>query len=331
MTIDMMLQLIKKRHWKSFILLSILLLLIFMYFTYPVSRKLVPIKRTEEVVFVIKTLNGTNKARMSSAQVPATRDVMKKDDCGLFHIVTTFVPFDNKDIRNNLFIKGKPPTDQQIEARMAEITNCLQRNLNNGMIAFVHVLVFRNATIAYLRSLNLQNSQKLILHKNNESTTMLQKLMYASNYLQGKTVIICHQDNYIGEGWEHVNHNILKWERLMYALTRHPSPTKCKATMEAANCGEDSSYIGSHDAFVFYVNGFLTREKLVDLDVTPNINGMENVLIWVFQTKLNYRILNPCKVLIVYHSHCLSIRDKGRRRINVGGKNAGAKFTDKLQ
>ena len=199
------------------------------------------------------------------------------------------------------------------------------------MIAFVHVLVFRNETITYLRSLNLENSQNLIIHKTNESTTMLQKFAYASKYLQGKTVIICHQDNFIGEEWEQVSHNILKRKRLMYALTRHPSPSKCKATMEAANCGKGFRYMGSHDAFVFYVNGPLPLHELVELNVTPNLSGMENILIWIFETKLNYKVLNPCKVLIVYHIHCISIRDKGRRRINVKGRTGRVQFTDKLQ
>ena len=277
------------------------------------------------------TLRSINKARLSSDKDPVTRDMLKNEDNGLFHIVTTFVPFDNKDIRSNLVVNGKPPTDGQIAARMAEITDCLQRNLNHTKIAFVHVLVFCEETSTYLRSLNLQNSQKLIIHKTNESTTMLQKLMYASKYLQGKIVIICHQDNFIGEGWEQVNHNILKRERLMYALTRHPSPSKCKATMEAPNCGKGFPYVGSHDAFVFYVNGSLPLHELVELNVTPNINGMENVLIWIFETKLNYKVLNPCKVLIVYHLHCVAIRDKGRRRINVKGRTGLVQFTDKLQ
>ena len=33
--------------------------------------------------------------------------------------------------------------------------------------------------------------------------------MYASGYLQGKTVIMCHQDNSIGEGWEKVDFTVL--------------------------------------------------------------------------------------------------------------------------
>ena len=300
-----------------------------------VMRKLVLDNGTkDEFVFkynVMEALDGANQARMSPEKDPVTREILKKDDSGLFHIVTTFVPYDNKDIRSNLFINGKPPTNQQIEARMAEITDCLQRNLNHDKIAFVHVLVFRNTTISYLQSLSLQNSQKLIIHHNTISPTMSQKLMYASNYLKGKIVILSHQDNYIGEGWEKVNHDVLKKERLMYALTRHPSPSKCLGTMASAHCGEGYPYLGSHDIFVYNANGNITHDKLVELDVTPNMNGMENVLIWIFQTRLQYRVLNPCKVLIVYHNHCVPIRDGGRKRINGGGKSGAAGFTDKLQ
>ena len=281
---------------------------------------------------VLGTLDGTNQARMSSANDPGTRDILKSNDFGLFHIVTTFVPFDNTEVRKNLLLnEDEAPTDHQIEARMAEVIDCLQRNLNHERIAFVHTLVFREETINYLQSLNLENSQKLIIHKNEESPTMLHEFMYASKYLQGKMVIISHQDNYIGEGWQKVDHVVLKKGHLMYALTRHPSPSKCSATVTAANCGGDYPYMGSHDTFVFYVNGSLARHKLVEIDVTPNMSGIENVLIWIFKTRFNYRVLNPCKVLIVYHSHCVPIREMGRERINVEGKNALVYFTDQLQ
>ena len=281
---------------------------------------------------VIGLLDGTNQARMSSAQDPVTRDMLKEDDFGLFHLVTTFVPFDNEEVRKNLLINDdEPPTDEQIEARMAEVTDCLQRNLNHKMISFVHLLVLREESINYLQTLDFENSQKLIIHQNAESPTMMHEVIYATKYLQGKTVIISHQDNYIGEGWEKVNHKILKKKNLLYALTRHPSPLKCSATTTAAHCGEDYPYMGSHDTFVFYVKRLLPRHQLVEIDVTPNMSGIENVLIWIFKTRFEYKVLNPCKVLIVYHSHCVSIREMGRERINVEGKNALVYFTYQLQ
>ena len=281
-------------------------------------------------VFLIDTL----KIRMSlpSSEIDSiTRNALQEDDSGKFHIVTNFVPFNSKELRKKLLLDGKPPTDQQLGARMVEILECLQRNLNNSKIANVHVLVFSEETITYLQSLELDNARKLIIYKNNNWPTMLDQLLYASKYLQGKTVIMCHQDNYIGEGWEKVSHTVLKRQRLMYALTRHPSPSKCKGTTTVAHCGGGFTYSGSHDAFVFYVNETIDRQKLVELDVTPNINGMENVLMWIFKMRLNYRILNPCKVLLVHHMHCIPIRETGRRRINDGGKSAWVPYTNQLQ
>jgi len=284
---------------------------------------------SREELFLL--LNGTDTTGMAFPIDPTTRDALRHDDFGLFHIVTNFVQFNSTELRKNLRIDGKPPTDQQLEARMSEVLKCLQENLNNSKIAKVHALVHSADAITYLQSLTLKKSHKMIIHKNDKWPTMLDQIMYASKYLQGKMVIICHQDNYIGEGWENFNHELLRKERLMYALTRHPSPSKCKGTTAAANCGEGFPYIGSHDTFVFYVNGPIDHSKLVDIDVTPNLYGMENVLMWVFKAKLNYRILNPCKVLLVHHMHCISIRETGRKRINVKGKSVSIPFTDELQ
>ena len=270
-------------------------------------------------------------ARLSPATEYVTRDALRENDTGQFHIVTNFVPFNSEDLRKNLRINDKAPTDQQLEARMAEVLESLQRNLKNSLIEFVHVLAFREEAIAFLQSLELRNSHKLIIHKNDRWPTMLDQIVYSSKYLQGKIVIMCHQDNYLGEGWDKVNGTVLKKERLMYALTRHPSPSKCNETTLSPHCGMGYSYVGSHDAFMFYVNGEIDREKLVEIDVTPNMYGMENLLMWIFQSKFKYRILNPCKVLVVYHNHCVGIRETGRRRINPLGKTAMVPFTDKLQ
>lgn len=289
---------------------------------------------TEKMKFeyeVFTSLNEPNQARISPATNISTKDILRKEHFDMFHVVTNFFPFDHADIRKNLLLHFRiPPTDQQIEARMSEVLNCLQNNLNHRFIAFVHVLVWREESVKYLQCLDLENSQKLIIHRNKESPTMMAQLTYASEHLQGKSVIIIHQDNCIGEGWEKVNYTVLQTQRLMYALTRHPSP-KCNETALKAHCGDGYPYVGSHDAFVLHVTGPFPQEQLAEINVSPNMYGMENVLIWLFQQKLGYKVLNPCKVLKVYHSHCVSIREIGRKRVNVGGKNGTASFTDQLQ
>ena len=270
---------------------------------------------------------------LSSSTDSLVKEALESEDFGLFHIVTNFVPFTSQDLRKGLQLDGKPPTDQQLEARMAEIRECLQRNLNNSMIANVHVLAFGEETITYLESLKLSNSHKLILHNNAKWPTILDQLMYASKYLQGKMVVMCHQDNYIGKGWENVNHTLMMRKRLMYALTRHPAPSMCPGSATSFNCGKGYTYVGSHDTFVFFVRGPIDRHKFIELDVTPNLNLMENALMWAFKERLNYTILNPCKVLVVHHMHCISIREAKRKNIKAYKKGMYLRvpFTDQLQ
>ena len=256
--------LLRKRFAYIFTILAVCLIYV------AINREVLSLEKTEMMkqqdkrtstsamktdIFMVDTL----KMIMPSSEIdPTTRHALQ-DDSEKFHVVTNFVPFTSKELRKKLLIDGKPPTDQQLEERMSEILECLQKNLNNNKIANVHVLVFGEETIIYLQSLQLQNSRKLIVYKNDNWPTILDQLTYASNYLQGRMVVMCHQDNYIGEGWEKVNHTVLKRERLMYALTRHPSPSKCNGTTTATNCGEGYPYVGSHDAFVFFVNETIDR------------------------------------------------------------------------
>ena len=32
---------------------------------------------------------------------------------------------------------------------------------------------------------------------------------------------------------------------------------------------------------------------------------MENVLMWYFENLMGYRLWNPCKIVYVYHNHCV--------------------------
>ena len=265
-----------------------------------------------------------------SAEVDSRANyTLEQKKSGSFHLVTTFVPYDHEDVRNGLLINGLPPTDQEIKARMAEVFECLRRNLENLFVSHVHVLVMRESTIRRLKMLDFKYMHKLVIHNNSVSPTIKDKIYYATKYLKGKMVILLHQDNFLGPGWEKVNPSVLRKNRLMYALTRHP--TNCSASYAAAHCGDGYPYIGSHDIFVFYVRGDITADKLAELDVPPNSYGMENVLLWIFKERLGYKVLNPCKVLKVYHKHCIPVRDNWRKRIDRKGLSATASFTYKLE
>ena len=56
--------------------------------------------------------------------------------------------------------------------------------------------------VIYLKALELRNTHTKMFHKNDTWPTILDQFVYASRYLQGKVVVICYQDNYIGEGME---------------------------------------------------------------------------------------------------------------------------------
>ena len=267
--------------------------------------------------------------KISAAVDPETGHLLDQEKPGLFHLVTTFVPFDHEDVRKGLFINGLPPTDQEIKARMTEVFECLRRNLENQFVSHVHVLVMGESTIRRLKMLDFKYIHKLVIHNNFASPSIKDNIEYATKYLKEKMVILLHQDNFLGPGWEKVNPSVLRENRLMYALTRHP--TNCSASYGSAHCGEGYPYIGSHDIFVFFVRGDITADKLTELDVPPNSNGMENVLLWIFKERLGYKVLNSCKVLKVYHKHCIPVRDNWRKRINRNGMSGGASFTDKLE
>ena len=269
------------------------------------------------------------RPKMSAAVDLETGRLIDQENPGLFHLVTTFVPFDHEDVRKGLLINGLPPTDQQIKERMAEVFECLRRNLENKLVSHVHVLVARERTIRRLKMLDLKFLEKLVIHNNVASPSIKDAIDYASKYLKEKVVIMLHQDNFLGEGWEKVNHTVLREKKLMYALTRHS--LNCSASLASAHCGHGYPYIGSHDIFVFYIRRDLVADKFAELDVPPNTSGMENVLLWIFKERLRYKVLNPCKVLKIYHSHCIPVRDNWRKRINGGRMSGGASFTNQLE
>lgn len=247
-------------------------------------------------------------------------------------LLTNFVDFRHQNYRPNLrFGEHDPPSDYQLEERMAEITTTLQSNLQHPNIASIHILVQEWESLQFLRSLDLVNREKMVIQFVNETVTMKMQLIYASRCLAGKIVSISHQDNMFGAGWNRLEPNILKETKILYALTRHSAlNSSCKAAKSFV-CDDGASYVGSHDTFVFYVRN-ITTDQLKPLDsVTPNLNGMENVLMWLFRDVLGYKVLNPCKILFVHHQHCVSIREKGRRRVNTRKTTGICGFTNKLK
>lgn len=285
-----------------------------------------PLVVTEEEDFFL----GRNEAQLSEKW--SDLEELDIQDEGKFHMVTNIILFTHKVYSSNLLYDGeRTPTQEHLEKRQREVEETLQKNLNNEHVAAVHILYFHPAISLYLTKLRLKNSKKMVLHLTRRDPTVAVNLDYIQKYLKNKFVILIHQDNYLGKGWDDVDFTHLRTNHLMYALTRHSVTEKypCNAAI-GASCNPGAIYLGSHDTFVFYSDRNFPKNMLLDLNIIPSSSGMENVLIWYFRKTLNYKVTNPCKHLIVYHNHCVSIREKGRKRYNLKNKNGLAQFTDKL-
>ena len=258
-------------------------------------------------------------------------------------LVTGFIDYTLPKYRKmlpTLKLISDRPENETIEARHMEVVNVLQINLLHPMLDTVHVIVTSRNTAAYLKSLDLKNSHKLVVKAIGKDVGLKEQLEYASECLEGRVIAITNQDNTIGKGWDNKEYlKILKEKNVMYGLTRHSTATedpahgsKCLWMREPYNnCDLGGIYWGSHDTFIFQVRKSISSHLKELDDVTPDKPGMENVFLWFFNKRLNYIVLNPCKVLFVHHHHCVPIRSMNRPRINGGGKSVTVGFSSKLE
>ncbi len=279
-----------------------------------------------------KKMESRNNMRINFDE--CERRVAENGPSNSFTVITNFAYIDPEDPANhNLQIQeGLKVNELTINMRNMEIMNVLASNLNHSSIKEIHILVQHPKTAEYLSRLPLQNSHKAVVQVLQRNIEMNTQLRYAGRCLKNRIVAISHQDNQYGEGWEKFKPEPLIQKRLMFALTRHTATIPCKASKYSANCNHGYPYIGSHDVFMYHVKEEFTAEQLQPMDtVTPNLSGMENLLIWLFQTRLGYTVRNPCPVLVVYHQHCIALRGPNRRRVNGGGRSGGAGFTNQLE
>ena len=311
---------------KTYFILLVTLILFASYWILRRVQSVTPPCQITSRYFVISNISDTrNEARISERW---SHKKLIFNDQGKFHIVTNIVLSTHLYYSKSLLYKGSLiPTSVQLKERQMEIEEALQRNLNNERIAAVHVLYEHPEIHIHLLHLQLANSSKLVLHLTNSDPTLAMTLEYIQTYLMNKTVILMNQDIYLGEGWDRISISTLRSNKLMYALTRHLPRQSCP---RSASCDEKAEYVGSHDVFVFHVAANFTMEMLMGLDFGQNGAGMENVLMWYFEKHMGYRLLNPCKIVYVYHNHCVPVRFAHYTRYNNKGKSSIAHFSSKL-
>jgi len=267
----------------------------------------------------------TNNAVLGHSQCMDEKELNKNE----IIVVTNYIPVDLLRSKH-LIYNDRPPSMIEIEARIVEIISCLQSNLNNPIVKRLYVFVEHEASVGFLRSLNLSNSEKLVIHFTRKASKVIDTLVYISECLMDRIVLMIHQDNKIGEGFEKIDFNVLRKKKLLYALTRQPSSRCCFHTWDQFNCR--MKYVGSHDAFMFHVKELPASalNEINSTQVEAHELGFENLFLFTFEKQLGYTVLNPCVVLHIHHEHCVPIRNAKRRRVNTRETAFRSEITSRL-
>ncbi|XP_032241499.2 uncharacterized protein LOC5515775 isoform X2 [Nematostella vectensis] len=203
--------------------------------------------------------------------------------------------------------------DSRMRDRQAEYMDTLEKNLLHELVREVHILCESSREVSFINNLQFPNTHKLVLAVNKRRMRYSDAFRYASTRLIGKTSIIINADCYIGQGFEKLG----TWprsQRIVYALTRHETADNIRACKTKDFCGPNSTYIGSHDAFVLLPIRPLSATFLDAIDYRPDIAGAENVVIRALR-KDGFVVRNPCKILFIYHNHCSKARNKKGRLV----------------
>ena len=204
--------------------------------------------------------------------------------------------------------------------RQLEIEEVLQRNLNNTLVTTVHLLVNQPSAEQRLRKLSLHNEHKIVVRSIESLPKYKDFFVYINEKLLNRFVVMLNMDIYIGEGFELLNKTFLAKSNICYVLTRHGrQERRCDMSSRYGYCGR--RYIGSHDTYIFVLTRPLSEPQLAELNYDANVMAAENRLIWLLRRGLKKKLLNPCKVLKTYHSHCIDIHGRDRPRIKWNVEN----------
>ena len=154
----------------------------------------------ENEVLVIKDNDGCKYEKENSLHNHSEHNQPVVGLEGKFHIVTNFIHFRYGHYQSNLSYGYGVLTDDVLHARAMEVVDCIQDNLLHPLIKKVHVLVPERETLNFLKRIDFISGEKMIIQLTDESVTMKQQLIYASNCLKNEIVAIYHQDNKFGQG-----------------------------------------------------------------------------------------------------------------------------------
>ena len=210
-------------------------------------------------------------------------------------------------------------SDKILLRRVKEYVTALQSNLNHDHVKRIHVLTENTRTLEErLSKHQLTNRSKLLIVERKSTKQLRDVYEYISESLIGVDVIHLNGDIYLGGGFDRVDPVVMRKNKIMYALTRQVKREEsCGQKYGQKDWCHEWKY-SSHDTFLFHLTEPIPEAALQYLNFTPGCLGMENVLMWMFKTKLGYCLLNPCTILETFHLHCSNLRNK---RIKVSTKS----------
>ena len=110
-------------------------------------------------------------------------------------------------------------TYDQKEMRMQEIVESIQNTLNHPEIAQVYIFYQDSLLIPYMERQNIKNQEKIVFVPNMEDT-MATLFRYGNEHLEGHVVMVMNADVYPLEGFEQIDFQYLKNNKVLYALSR---------------------------------------------------------------------------------------------------------------
>lgn len=239
------------------------------------------------------------------------------------------------------FMNYTSSSSKKLAQREQEYRFVMQNNLAHPLVEYVHVLT-TNSTETLQRFSGIPNREKMLVSEVDSIHLFRYPFEYISTNLVGKDVMFANADIYLGQhGFDKVDAGTMVRENVMYALSRRVAPEdRCGRTKDGRKKSVgitdmdiclSGKYFGSHDAFLFRLHKPLPEDILEELEFALGSLGQENILIWQFQTRLKYCVLNPCSILPVFHYHCSSLRNRGNKvRVNSENNTGRAPYTNKL-
>ena len=221
-------------------------------------------------------------------------------------------------------------SDSTVLQREKEYMTALQRNLNHEFVRKIHILTTDASELTQrLNRFELSNRSKLLTFELRCIRTMRDVFEYISQNLVGLDVMFLNADIYLGSGFDRVDPVVMRENKIVYSLTTQSK--KEESCGEIDRCLGMWFYHGSHDAFLFHLYEPFPVSFLEHLDYLLPSSGMENVLIWLFKTKLKHCVLNPCSILEIFHLHCSNLRNHIKRvRVATSVNNGLSPFTKEL-